>query len=487
MGSSLALRAAGIVARQAVASCGYKGARVSALLAGLLIGAAVLSVAATILIAQLVVRPGAVPAVSGLLQPVAFICVTLTALGIVVVLSSGIDVDRCVRVFMPLPVRSIWIAILVSFPPVAVLFAATVVVLPPLVLALHRMTGMSPLALAAVLLPLLGQGFAVGAMLTALSRAIVLRFRLGRACVYPLAVGLWVLAVAGAFAGWRDRTGLMAPVTAQVFRAVSLWPAAGRAVNAGQADIPMTALLWGVVTAGLTVALGAYYASLSGTLDAPAHGDVLVSWHATGALPLVYLQCVKLLRRPRIAGSVTAAGMVLLVLWWVTRAQPGAARESLTQFSYVLAGSILAHVPLIARGPAELPAEMALLRNPRSWSWSVISASLVVAACPATVFLAAMATLTAGGAGILFGAGTIAFGCSVGAFLGVLMRPGDGTSGAEAVGLFLAGIAVYVCVQVLGHAFNDPARIGLGAIAVALLLLTAGPEIEERRYSALIG
>jgi hypothetical protein len=487
MGSSLALRAAGIVVRQAVASCGYKGVKVSTLLIRIMIGAATLSAAATVFIAQLFARPGSVPVVLALLQPVTFISVALTALGIVVVLSSSIDLDKCVRVFMPLPIRSLWIAILVSFPPIAVLLAATVVVLPPLVLVLHRTTGVNSLTLTMVMLPLLGQGFAVGSALTALSRAIVLRFRLGRACVYPLAVGLWVLAVIGAFLGWRDGKGLMAPVTTQIFRAVSLWPVIGRAVGAGPTDISMVALLWVIVTAGLILALGVYYASLSGTLDAPSHGDVIFNWHAIGRLPLVYLQFVKLLRRARIAGSVTAASMILLVLWWVVRAQPGVAQESLSQFSYVMAGSVLAHVPLIARGSADLPAEVALLRNPRSWSWSVISASLLVAACPAIVFLTAMAMFVTSGSDIIFGVGTIVFGCSLGALLGVLMRPGEGMSGAEAGGLFLTGIAIYLCVQILGQAFNDPTRTGLGAIFLALLLLAAGPEIEERRYSSLFG
>jgi hypothetical protein len=475
------------VVRQAAASCGYRGTKIRTLLVAVLAGAAALSAAATVLIARLLASRGAAPVVLALLQPVTFISVVLTALGIVVVLSSSIDLDRCVRVFMPLPVRNWWIAILVSFPPVAVLLAATTVVLPPLVLALHEMTGASSVTLTLVLLPLLGHGFAVGSTLTALARAIVSRLRLGRACVYPLAVGLWVVTVAAAFTGWRDSKSLMAPVTTQVFRAVSLWPVTGRAVGAGHADMATVVLLWAIVTAGLILALCVYYASLSGTLDAPAHGDVIVSWHATGPMPLVCLQSVKLLRRPRIAGSVTAAGMILLALWWVVRAQPGAARESLSQFGYVMAGSVLAHVPLIARGPAELPAEMALLRNPRSWSWSVTSASMLVAACPAIIFLAAMGLLVTGGDDVAFGAGTIALGCCLGAFLGVLLRPGEGMSGAEAGGLFLTGTAIYLCVQVLGQAFNNPAYVGLGAMLLALLLLAAGPEIEERRYSALFG
>ena len=481
------LRAAGLVVRQAVASCGYKGVKVSALLIRIIICAAALSAAATVLIAKLFARPGSSPVVPGLLQPMTFMCVALTALGIVVVLSSSIDLDRCLRVFMPLPIRSFWIAMLVSFPPIAVLVVATVAVLPPLVLVLHQITGVNSLSLTLVLLPLLGQGFSVGSLLTAISRAIVLCFRLGRACVYPFAVGLWVLAVTAAFLGWRGGKGVMTPVTAQVFRAISLWPIIGRAVNAGQTDISMVVLLWVTMIIGLIFALGIYYASLSRTLDVPSHGEVMFSWHASGRLPLVYLQLVKLLRRPRIAGSVTAASMILLVFWWVVRTQPAVARESLSQFSYVIAGSILAHVPLIARGSAELPAEVALLRSPRSWSWSVISASLVVAACPAILFLTAMTMLITSSADVVFGAGVIVFGCSLGALLGAIMRPGEGMSGAEAGGLFLTGIAIYLCVQILGQAFNDPVRTGLAIAVLALLILALGPEIEERRYSALFG
>ena len=181
--SSLALRAAGLVVRQAAASCGYRGTKIRTLLVAVLAGAAALSAAATVLIARLLAGRGAAPVDLALLQPVTFISVVLTALGIVVVLSSSIDLDKCVRVFMPLPVRSWWIAILVSFPPVAVLLAATIVVLPPLALALHEMTGASSVTLTLVLLPLLGHGFAVGSTLTAVARAVVSRLRLGRACV----------------------------------------------------------------------------------------------------------------------------------------------------------------------------------------------------------------------------------------------------------------------------------------------------------------
>lgn len=481
----LAARAASLVIRQAVASGGYRGNKVGVLLVRIAIAASAVSAGITVCLGQLISNTSSGAAAPALLQPMTLICTTLTALGIVVVLSSGIDMDSCLRVFAPLPIRNFWVAVLVSLPPICVLLGSSVIVMPPLVLLLHRITGVSAGLLTMIVLSLLVQGFSIGAILTALSRTIILRFQRGRTAIYPLAVSLWTFITIAAFLGWHGGHGAMQLVTVQVFRVTSLWPVIGPAAGGAHTNVLPVVLPGLIAVAGVIIALVVYYLSLSRTLEMPSHGHILFSWRAQTIFPLVYLQMVKLLRRPRVAGSIIAASIILVGCWWVVRVQVSTARGSLSELSYVIAGSVLAHVPLIARGSAgEIPAEVALLRNPRSWAWSVTLASLLVIAFPAILFIGAMTSLVAGMGSLLFGCGFIFFGCSLGAVLGAIIRPGDGTGGAEAGGLFVIGIVVYSSVMALGQAFASAGRAGLAAIALALLLLVTGPEIENKRHEA---
>jgi hypothetical protein len=479
------VRAAWIVVRHSIFSAGYRGPKAGALLGRLAAATCLLSIGTTIFVSYTVAGPGPGAATIAIIQPMTLIAVTLAALGIIVLLSAGIDADRCLRAFLPLPFSGVWIAAVVSVPPVGMVFLASLVLLPPMVLVLHRMSGVGTADLIALLLPVLGQGLCVGVTLTAVAGLVALRSRLGRSSVYPLAICLWGALSAVSFYGWHGGHGFFRSAAADISGVVSLWPVVGRALGNGHLNMMILLVLWLTVGAVTGAGLSCYYLSLAKGLDMPSHGNVLYAWHAGRFIPVVCLQVVRLLRRPRVFGSLAASALVLLICWWAAKAQDPAARAGFAQFGYILCGSVLSHIPLIARGTnSDIPAEILLFREPRRWAWSVTIAALLIVAFPATGFVGAMYVLVPGLSNLLFGCGIIGFGIASGALLSALLRPGDG-GGPETLGLLLIGFASYVAVMILGQAFNGEGVVGLVAAAMALIMLGLGPEIENRRYLAL--
>lgn len=482
------MRICGAAIRQSVVASGYRGNHVASFFLRAALATVVVSAGITFWLSRSLSKTAPLGPSMAVLKPVSLLAIDMTALGIVAVLSAGTEKNTLLSALMSLPIENIWIGVALSFPAVLVLLTSSVIILPPAVLILGHITGVETLRITLILIPLLTLGFSVGVTLTAMAQRIVCRLRLSLAAIYPIGVASWTLLSMLFLMGWRGGGGFLDQVSGTISNVVSSWPIIVGILNDERNAIPLLILLWVIACAAFLVGLLLYYSSLSSILGLPAHGRVILHWKARGRIPLLRLQVVKLLRRSRVAGSLSATIIVLAVCWLLTATRALAARESLAELCYVIAGSILAHIPLIARGEKSLLVpEVVILRNPRRWAWSVVAGGFVLISIPAIAFIILMSISVPDRKLAVFGVGIILFGCSFGALMGVILRPGADNVGGESAGLIIIGITVYIAVQILGQAFQDPIRIGLAALVLAAVFLPIGAEIENSRGVSSVG
>jgi hypothetical protein len=413
--------------------------------------------------------------------PIAVVSIQLlVALVTLTTTTSVIDESTLLRVCRPLPISNAAIAAGIAAPVIGVVAALSVLLMPAAAALLVAMTSVAWPTIIVIYVAAVAAGLVWGLILACAARLLVAVTRTSRILLYPTGLLL--------------ASGYALVEIISVNPGVSVRPAAwigGVPAIVGLASSPEvvspTVLVLSVAIVLTVVFTGFCWAALW-LSPREQEGRPVFRWGAGRPTRLVELELIRLLRHPRIAGSMCAIGVVIAGTFGVLTRLPAGSWPDYLGGLLVAVAVALSHPGLLARGYSDrLPQQIQILGEPARWVLRMNAAvgALVLAPVALVVVLSAVVAGEAGYA--VFALGVSAFATTAGYLVGTLLPVGRNNVSGEVVGLGAVGIGVYAFLSLVGHFIPSPLDLGVCCMMAALVVVLASMALEQRRWIKAVG
>jgi hypothetical protein len=411
---------------------------------------------------------------------VALVLELVFAVAIVATVNSVIDESAIAKVCGPLPISNVTIAAATVVPVLGIAASLAILLMPAALTVLDRLVAISTGAWALGYATVVELGLIWGLLGALVSRAVTRALRGTRGMAYP--VGLILMGALGVAEGVSISAGKVAPLSWLTLVPALLSAADNEAVGRLLALFLASGLVLAVVVFAYCVCVLRLSPRQGGSRPA-------FTWRSGGSLPLFRLEVVRLLRQPRVTGSLCAILLIVVAgAAALTRVNAGV-RSDLFGALVVGGGVAMAQPALLSRGysPRLAPMEVRLFGRPAAWALTVAAAAGTIVLVPFVVVLVAAWLVFQDAGAVVFAAGGCMLAVGSGYLVGTIFPVGPKNVAGEMVGLTLVAVAVYGCLAVVGHFAASPIEVGVVSAICGGAAAAGAAEVESRRWQAVAG